>query len=164
MELDAKHLKHELIFWRRPDVVITQGIIKEGQLVLVPIAPMVNILKKHIAFGSGIPWVNTAGDTNDEFFILPVSKPPLECEDIDEFILAVFWWVSTTPDKKLANMALESITQNGIAVPVLKNSCDLPPYSRLYVWAKPKPKAAAKNIMDGHGEASGVPLQKKHRS
>ena len=30
VELDAKHLKHELIFWRRPDVVMTQGIIKEG--------------------------------------------------------------------------------------------------------------------------------------
>ena len=97
-----------------------------------------------------------------------MSKPPLECKDkckdVVEFIIAAFWWVSTTPDKKLANMALESITQNGIAVPVLKNTCELPRYSRLYVWAKPKPKAPVKNIMDGHGEASGVPPKKKQRS
>jgi hypothetical protein len=55
LELDVKHcLKHDCVFWKRPDEVRTTDSNKEGKLVLVPIAPMVNISTKNTSSGAGI--------------------------------------------------------------------------------------------------------------
>ena len=50
-ELDAKHYsKDNIDVWRKPDELRSKVSIKEGQIVLVPMAPLLNITtKKHSA-------------------------------------------------------------------------------------------------------------------
>ncbi len=168
LDLDAKHVyKHDLTFWRRPDEVRTQGSIKEGQLVLVPVAPMLNISTKNTSSGSGISLgKHEVEDKTIEFFVIPLNRPQLQKEVQDAFpddaVVAAFWWVSSTTDKKQANMALTSVTQNGVEVPVLKNIIDVSPKSKLYMWVKPKAKTEC--IQDAIERAAAkTPPGKKQR-
>ena len=150
MDLDAKHVhKHELTFWRKPNEVRTTCNIKEGHLILVPMAPLVYISTKNTVSMSGISLgQHEVAGQMVEFFVLPLPKPQQAQrfgESLaDEFqhgaLVAAFWWVSTTTDKKLANMVLSSVCQNGVEVPVLKNTVDLSQHSKLYMCVKPKAK------------------------
>ena len=167
MDLDAKHVnKHALTFWRRPDFVFTAGTIKEGALVLVPVVPMMSITTKNSSSGTGISFgQHSVDDKKVEFFALPVAKPQKEDVKVgDDVVMAAFWWVissvNTTTDRKLANMALETITQNGVAVPVLKNIIELPPRTKLCLLVKPKAKAApVKSILE-NAVTKAPPLKK----
>ena len=49
--------------------------------------------------------------------------------------MAAFWWVSPTSDKELGNMELCVLpTANGMKLPVLKNTKQIPPFTRLWKW------------------------------
>ena len=81
-----------------------------------------------------------------EFFVLPVPKP-YNKDDVfgDNTIVAAFWRVISSPSmsttkRKKANMAIEYITQNGIELPVLKNTTDLVKGNKLVILVKPKAK------------------------
>ena len=144
VDLDAKHAtKHELVFWRRPDEVRTgTSTIKKGQLVLIPVQPYMNITTKNTASGVGVSLGEYDIDGQDtEFFVVPPSGPAV---DKDQFgadaIVSAFWWVCQTHDKKLVNVALDAATQNGVSVPLLKNTVDLPPWSKLWMIAPAKAK------------------------
>ena len=149
VELDAKHVdKHALAFWRKPDEVRTLGsTIKKGMLVLVPVAGLVSFSTNNAMNRAGISMGrHDTGGKLVEFFILPVAKTHNLPRDSDiERIVAAYWWVaaSTTDDKKVANMEVDHVSQGGIDVPVLRNLCDLAPWTRLCVFA---PKVQAKAV------------------
>ncbi|CAK0868526.1 unnamed protein product, partial [Prorocentrum cordatum] len=124
LELDAKHMgKQTLIFWRKPDEVRTTRAIKQGQLALDPVAPLVNISSKNASNGSG-PSDNGANKFDEAAFV------------------AAHWWVATTYDKKQANMATSHVSHGGIMLPVLTNITDIGPNVKPQVFVKPKAKAA----------------------
>ena len=79
------------------------------------------------------------GKDTMHFYVLPVAKGPIGSPEFgDKSVVAAFWWVSTTTDKKLANMEMTKMIQDGVTVPVLKNSVDLPPWTKLCIWVKAK--------------------------
>jgi hypothetical protein len=45
--------------------------------------------------------------------------------------VVAFWWVVTTQVKAQANMSLEWVSKKGVNVPVLKNTADLQPFTKL---------------------------------
>ncbi|CAK0801107.1 unnamed protein product [Prorocentrum cordatum] len=125
LELDAKHVgKHKLTFWRKPDGVWTTSAIKQGQLTLVPVAPLINTSAKNN--GSGISLGEHAIDKDTKF---------------DEAALvAAHWWAAPTYDKKQANMATSHVSHGGLTLPVLTNTTDIGPNVKLQMLAKPKAK------------------------
>ena len=144
--LDAKHCgKHKLVFWRKPDEVRTVGAIKEGQLTLVPVAQILNISSKNNPSSSGIPLGDhPVGGKSVPFFLIPLPKPPSDTTskfDV-EAIVAAYWWVGPTPDKKHANMAMSTVSHGGFMLPVMTNTVDIAPNSKLLQYVKPKARAA----------------------
>ena len=98
-----------------------------------------------------------------EFFALPPPKPVYDSEKPahvpENCAMAAFWWVKGSDVKKDANMEVEWITtRGGITVPVLRNNCDLNPFTRLvkYVPAPQKRESTFKS-------AGAPPAQKKPR-
>ena len=165
LDFDAKHHpKHDLAFWKRPDEVRTTGSIKEGKLVLVPIAPMLNISTKNSSSGAGISLgSHDVCAEKIEFFVLPVPKPSSDTDKFDDSALvAAFWWISQTSDKKLANMALEYVNHNGLELPMMRNTVDLAPSSKLYIWVKGRAKTEP--IKVAVDRAANAPPDKKRRS
>ena len=137
--LHAKHMQHikDLSYYRRPDHVRTKTFIKAKSLVFVPISPPANIF--HGRKPGSIPI--------GECCIVPPAKPSLQepsCKWDNNAFVVSYWWVSKTTDRKLANMAEETVKFGGIDIPVLKNSCDVEPFTKLLVYSKPK--AAAKPL------------------
>ena len=144
LDLDA-HNNTDLIFWRKPDEVRTKASFKKKELVLVPVAPMINITMKNTSSGSGYSLGrHQVGDSELEFFVIPVQKPPAQSDQFPkDSVVAAFWWVASTHDKKLVNMTLEHVTQNGVTLPVLTNHKEIKPSSKLWMLAKPSPESAA---------------------
>ena len=113
--------KHTLVFWKKPDEVRTTSNIKKGQLVLVPVAPLLNISTKNTSSGYGVSLGEhgIAGKAM-EFFVLPVPKPYNKDDAVGgNTIVAACWWVISSPSmsttkKKKATMAIEYITQHEI--------------------------------------------------
>ena len=98
-----------------------------------------------------------------EFFVLPPSKPNASLEIIPpDSLMAGFWWVSTTSEKKNANMEMSTVTQNGLDIPVMKNIVELEPHTKLttFVAQKAKPIVPVKN---GADIAKGQPTKKKQK-
>ena len=130
--------KHALSFYRRPDEVRTQSVVKSGSLVLAPLAPLSNITTKNNASESGLS-LGTFDKVS--YFVFPVSKPPVTYGGWPtDAVVSAFWWIAPVHDKKRANMALDEVSQNGIVVPVFKNIIDLAPYTKLTYYIKPKDK------------------------
>jgi hypothetical protein len=88
--------------------------------------------------------------------------PKASSEDDKFAIVAAFWWICPTPNKKLANMALEYVSLNGVELPVMRNTVDLAPSSKLYTWVKPKAKTEP--IQVAIERAASAPPAKKRRS
>ena len=59
-----------------------------------------------------------------------------------EAIVAAYWWVGPTPDKKHANMAMSTVSHGGFMLPVMTNTVDIAPNSKLLQYVKPKARAA----------------------
>ena len=162
VDLDAKQKDHALSFWRHPDQVRTTKKIKQGQLTLVPVAPLLNLSIKNTPTGSGVSLGTHSISQDDEeeieFFVLPPPKPTQE--DFEEGFVAAFWWVTAATDEEQANMAIDSIHFHGFDLPILRNTIDIAPFKRLQTEpkqkaepsddaAKPKQKAKAKAAAKG---------------
>ena len=78
------------------------------------------------------------------FFVLPLAKPQ-SIEHANRFetdsLVAAFWWVGTTTDETKANMALGAMLHNFVNIPVLKNTVDLAPSTKLVTYSAPKAKS-----------------------
>lgn len=158
MDCDVKNAATKsLIFWRRPDEVRTSQRIAKGALVLAPVCAPSNISLKYVpgALELGKHEVN---GKELEFFVLPQSRPTPKEGELDKFppeaTVAAFWWVRETHVKKEANMAIEFVTKHGITIPMLKNTIDLEPFSKLEVFKLKSATTALKNasIIEGNPE------------
>lgn len=131
-ELYEKHCgKHEFTYYRRPDHIRTQTLIKAGSLTLVPIAPCSNIVLGRKA------GCYTVG----ECYVVAPSKPILQAEPMewaDDSIVAPFWWVEKTSDKGAGNVEVSTVSVKGIDIQVLQNSKDIDRFSKLALYVKPK--------------------------
>ena len=124
--------------------------------MLVPIAPMSDISYKPTRTGTASRDLTCsrsialgeyklhAEQDAVPFFVLPLAKPPSK-EGNNRFetdsLVAAFWWVSTTGDETKANMALGAMLHNFVNVPVLKNTVDLAPSTKLLTYSAPKAKS-----------------------
>jgi hypothetical protein len=144
LEADKLNKAGESItFWRRPDEIRTTVRIPKGHLVLAPVCPLVNISTKSSAasLSLGKHDVETIKKSM-EFFATPVSKPSFEegASEWKEVVIAgakgqcaviAFWWIGTTHVKAEANLSLDWVFKKGINVPVLKNTAELQPFTKL---------------------------------
>jgi hypothetical protein len=163
-DLDAKQgsAANSLCFWRRPDEVRTASRpIPAGGLQLAPVAPLHNITTKGAATAAEV----SHGD-GEMFYVHPPAKPPLKPDQAiewpDDSTIAAYWWVETTSDRKLCNMEYSYIEKQGFKIPVLTNSVELPPFTCLKRFVKPKPQVpsitsrlAVCDTMKGKGKATG---------
>ena len=137
VDLHIKHSKNydQLSYYRRPDHVRTSGFIKAGALVLIPLVPAAG----NIMFG------NKSGSiVIGDCCLFPAAKPALQGAP-DEWaknsVVAAYWWITKTTDKKLVNVEESMQTIRSIDVPTLTNCVDLKPFTRLYAYTKPKSPA-----------------------
>ncbi len=123
-----------LRFWRKPDEVRTTIKVSKDSLVLVPIAPLVNVSVKDTP-GSIKLELDDADIDDRTFHISSMARPPVNKDTPEEFPeacnVAPFWWVSPVPTEKEANMKFGTIVKGGVKIPVLKNKTDLQPFVRL---------------------------------
>ena len=139
LELYTKHKKHldALAYFKGPDHVrSTNSTIKAGSLVLVPAVPITNIACDcNTARGIDL------GEIDEHTYtIIALSKPQHKGDawDPPDAFVNPYFWVGKTEDKKLANMVPEEIEIKGLSIPVLRNSVDIPPHSKLCLYSKPK--------------------------
>ena len=151
MSVYNKHVGNvNLTFYRKPDEVRTTcDKVKAGKLVLAPAVPFVNVITtKNNSSHTGYSLGSKCGT---EYFVLPVGKTAPNGDEWDQNAFVVpFWWVSSTPNKKEANLAIEWETCLGIDVSVFKNAEEIGPYSKLryYVKAKKNPEPL-RNVIEG---------------
>ena len=123
-----------LRFWRKPDEVRTTIKVSKDSLVLVPIAPLVNVSVKDTP-GSIKLELDDADIDDRTFHISSMARPPVNKDTPEEFPeacnVAPFWWVSPVPTEREANMKFDTIVKGGVKIPVLKNKTDLQPFVRL---------------------------------
>lgn len=71
-----------------------------------------------------------------------------------------YWWVNKTSDQKLVNMTEAKVTVYDLDIPIMKNSCDIEPFTRLCIYAKPKaaavPLSNAKVMSDADNSDENV--------
>jgi len=131
-ELYQKHCeKHEFTYYRRPDHIRTQKLIKAGSLTLVPMAPCSNIFlgKKTGCYKVG------------ECYVVAPNKPALQADPSewdDDSIVAPFW-VEKITDKGAGNVEVSTVTVAGIDMQVLQNNRDIDRFSKLALYVAPKP-------------------------
>ena len=147
IDLYEKQQRHynSLAYYRRPDHVRTKTLIKAKGLVLVPVPPPSNIFYDQKP--GGIPI--------DECCVVTPPKPALQepaCSWDKKAFVSGFWWLSKTSDSSIVNMEEETMMIRGFEIPVMINSCDIDPSTRLWVYCKPpaeaKPLANAKIVVD----------------
>jgi hypothetical protein len=131
-----------IVFWRRPDEVRSSSkMIGKGQLTLVPVAPLINIVTRQSP--KAIP-IHKVGDV--QFYILEPTRPPFVAKDTKfpaDAIICGFWWVGTTHRPEEANMELTHIDKHGISVPVLQNFVDIQPFTKLCRYKEKQEQAPA---------------------
>jgi len=136
----------QLCFWQKPDQVRTTCQILPGQLVLVPMAPLANIVCGVMSSHS-ISLGKHKGDHD-----LPVNfsvVKPSPCKDAqgdfgDASWLVPFWWVQESPSNALVNMTWGFRTFNGCPIPVLENKIEIGPFTQLLKPARATPKSEPK--------------------
>ena len=115
---------------------------------LAPVAPLSNLGTKISATAVSLGQHAVDSDDSDEefetieFFVVPPAKPPFQADKPasfpDDATVAGFWWIGTTDNKKDANMQLSHVTKKDITIPVLTNSAEILPDTKLMKY---KPKA-----------------------
>ena len=138
-----------LQFFRKPDEVRAKALIKEGQLVLAPVANMLYFLVKYVpgAVKLGKHDISEEDETFEEMvdvYILPVPKPPILAEQLttfkDDTIVAAYWWIGTTDIKSNANMSITVVEKKQVQIPCFTNTLEIQPGDKLLKY---KAKAAA---------------------
>ena len=150
LDAHSKNQQHlaDLCYFRRPDQVRTTDVqIKASALTLVPYVPLNNIVIDSKATARIIEVEKIDGHM---FSIIPTSKPGHEGDVWDkDAVPNAYFWVKETNNKKLANMTASVIVSQGVKIPVIKNSCALEPFTKLYIYVKPKAASAPlQNVID----------------
>ena len=162
---NKKHLE-AVSYFRGPDQIRTKdSTTKAGSLVFVPAVPLTNIVIDSTSRG-----IDLGEYDGHKFTILPLAKIPniADAWDPPDAFVNPYFWVAKTNDKKLANMAEDSITFKGLSIPVLKNSADIPPYTKLSMYVKPKAavvplsNAVLQTDDDDEDDADAAPGAKAH--
>ena len=134
-----------LAFFRRPDEVHSTMKIAKGALVLAPVAPLQNFSCKGSSGAVSLGKHTMADESaTEEFFVNSPGKPQISDTAPNHFpadsTVAAFWWVTTTDNAKEANMISSTVLKEGVKIPVLTNSCEIAPFTKLLKFkAKPKP-------------------------
>ncbi|CAK0801675.1 unnamed protein product [Prorocentrum cordatum] len=129
-----------------PLQVRTASGIAKDQPALVPVASMANITTKASSQGSSIPLGENKLNADQDavsFFVSPLAKPSSVARANwfePDSLMAVFWWVGTTADETKANVALGAIMHNVVKIPVLKNTVNLAPSTKLRTNRAPRAK------------------------
>jgi len=161
MAVHDKKKTPPLAFYRHPDELRTKTDIKAHALVLVPLCSMSHISTKNTGANTGVSIATKGGD---KMFALPVAKPtvPKQPTKWGDAVCSPFWWVTGSPDKKAANMVADTITQNGMEVPILTNKEDIPAHTVLHYYSKPKAKSKPlQNIITSTEEDHSKKKQKR---
>ena len=114
-----------LQFYRKPDEVRARIHIKQGQLQLLPIAPLTHFSRTAslAAVPLGKHDVSNDGTADEvDFYIHPVPKQSLEGRSTTfkkDALVAAFWWVGHTDVKKDANMEMTTVTKKNVDIPCL---------------------------------------------
>ena len=151
LDAHSKNQQHlaDLCYFRRPDQVRTKDVqIKASALTLVPYVPLNNIVIDSKANARIIEVEKIDGHM---FSIIPTSRPGHEGDvwDKDAAMPNAYFWVKETNDKKFANMTASVVVSQGVKIPVIKNSCALEPFTKLYIYVKPKAASAPlQNVID----------------
>ena len=138
----------QLCFWQKPDMVRTTCRILPHKLVLVPMAPLANIVCG-ILSSHAVSLGKHKGD-NDEptnfSVVKPTPHPPKEVGGAypDASWLVPFWWVQEAPNNAVANMAWSVKIMNGCPIPVLENKVEIGPHTQLLKPARSLPKSQPK--------------------
>ena len=123
--------------FKGPDQVrSTNCTIKAGSLVLVPAAPIINVACDcNTARG-----IDLGEIYEHKYTIIALAKPQHKGDawDPPDAFVNPYFRVGKTEDKKLANMVPDEIEIKGLSIPVLRNSADIPPHSKLCQYVKPK--------------------------
>ena len=98
------------------------------------------------------------------FYIVPQSVQPFD-EKSTEFAtdatISAFWWIGTTHIKKEVNMERDTISKRGIDVPIMRNTVDINPYTKL---AMVKAKETASELYKDAKLIDGtLPAQKAYK-
>ena len=107
-------------------MVLTREKFSRNSLVLIPMAPLQNIITKRVdgALSLGKHTTQQAGD--QEFFVVPPTKQASHRKGLDgDYGLVAFWWVSPLGPKDSAtkvNMFPTMVSHNGVQIPALTNS------------------------------------------
>ena len=140
VELYSKHQKHHdaLSYFMGPDQVRSKDCtIKAGSLVLVPAVPLTNI---SVDAKTASRVIDAGKYDGHHYTIVPTARPSRKGDDwepADSFVNPYFW-VGKAEEKKLANMVHDTIVFKSLKIPVLKNSVDIAPHTKLTLWVKPK--------------------------
>jgi hypothetical protein len=150
LDAHSKNQQHlaDLCYFRRPDQVRTKDVqIKASALTLVPYVPLNNIVIDSKANARIIEVEKIDGHM---FSIIPTSRPGHEGDVWDkDAVPNAYFWVKETNDKKSANMTASVVVSQGVKIPVIKNSCALEPFTKLYIYVKPKAASAPlQNVID----------------
>ena len=78
------------------------------------------------------------------YTIMPMARPSHNGDDWDpaDAFVNPYFWVGKIGDKKLVNMVPAEIVLKGLTIPVLKNTADIPPHTKLVLSVKPKATVA----------------------
>ncbi len=124
-----------ITFWANPSMIRSARLIPEGELTLLPMAPLA-----HIFFKNNKENILQQICEDPSLYILPVQK--LKEEDgADGALAAPYWTVpnSATSTISEANIEETIIEKNGFEFKALTNSCEIKPFVQLQVC-----KAASK--------------------
>ena len=133
--IDQGYGVREIDFYRRPDEIRARKAFEKGELVLVPVVPLSNIVSNkpsscHVPLGA----YKVTGAGSVSFYAVPPQKPREGAADdkLAELLITGFFWVADTFDETLANMKIVNIKENGITVPTLQNSKKIEANRKLY--------------------------------
>jgi hypothetical protein len=159
LEADKSATASGLVFWRKPDELRSgPKPIPAGKILLAPVAGLMSISTKQVPRA-----VKVHEHNGTSYYIIEPPKPAFDASKSTfphDAIIAAFWWVGNTDDNKQANMSWTTVTKNGISVPMLTNSVEIQPFTKLSKYRKTEPvpdKSSMVVITAAEPAASSVP-------
>ena len=156
-----------LQFYRKPDEVRARIHIKQGQLQLLPIAPLTHFARTASPAAAPLGKHDISTDeTEDEvdFYILPAAKHPIEGRITtfkEDALVAAFWWVGLTDVKKDVNMEMTTVTKKKVDIPCLTNLVDLNVGDKLIKYRGKATAAAEPDQPEAHAKKKAKTIKKK---
>ena len=168
--LDYKHTgsvayKH-LVMFRKPDLLMVNKQIAKGDLMLVPFGPLSSLCTTEPAHGMRLASFVYEEGSVSVYIAAPPKRAynvnnPDKCPDGSQLI--PYWYVSSTANKKEANMIEDKVVAKGIKIPVLTNNDVLEKNTILFKYKAPPKKAApfqGATMVSGAEPASGSAKKK----